>query len=76
MGKKLVRQKALKFKACLMGKYIGYSVFKMIFMDSLDSDCISFKDELFNFFFFFLAVLGKAVLSPRQVLYCCISPSC
>lgn len=70
MGKKLVRQKALKCKMCVLAKYIGNSRFKMIFMYDLENFCISFKDMLFKckHVCVFFVVLGKTVLNPRQEL--------
>lgn len=62
VGKKLVRQKTLNFKACLLTKYRGNSRFKMIF-------CIAWKIITFPsrkcfssgnmFICVFFAVLGR-----------------
>lgn len=63
MGKKLVRQKTLNFKACLLTKYSGNSGFKMIFLYSLENYYISFKEVLFKWkhvYLFIFCSPGKA----------------
>lgn len=69
MGKKLVRQKTLNFKACLLAKYRGNSGFRMIFIYNLENYYISFKEVIFKWkhVCVFFAVLGMERLSSRQM---------